>query len=638
VSIFSIGFLFLTLMIFMAFLRMRLSLAGIGSWLTQSIAFKPIQEFGIHYILKILLPIYLFGGCLAWFVSLPAGAIVNKNWLKDWKSSEAVLFGLSSMLWIHIVLWWEVPSALWVLPGISVLPFFVIFVILLIMALIYPITWLIQQKKTLLLNRTLTLVVWLISWTLLAYLPQLLPRPAPKANGGEQPCKILMLGIDGLRSDTFMSVSDALKGTRFENSYTVIPATRLLWHILWGGDPMEYTIGHVGATLEEFNKPHNLVLLSKAMAQGWKPRFYIDDGGTIGLSGRQMDLDDYLMPAAGWENFVNSNLAVSFPLYAVWENWFKAFPTTNPWSSTDAGLRETLRLGRGSAWVMFHSCLAHQPVFLSRRELKKTGSWFKISPRAYEPIAHIALVQEHQLENYDARTNSYLAYKIRMESIVRSWQNIWNQLDDDPHYKNSVRIIFSDHGERFHNVINGFQLQGVHGYNLDPWECRTAMIVDGPGFRLNPGAAPKEKSISLMSIRAAIQNMLDNASAFSPDIFENSFPVSPIRYHTIATSAFGQELLDFREEKEKNLAANSYIAPNGIWYIEYKKSAEERAKDASVGYAEGTVSTYFKPIEGGGALKTQFDKYTLIKHELVSEEDFQAAKARVEKILIEAKL
>ncbi|MDR2697034.1 MAG: hypothetical protein LBB40_00995, partial [Holophagales bacterium] len=73
-------------------------------------------------------------------------------------------------------------------------------------------------------------------------------------------------------------------------------------------------------------------------------------------------------------------------------------------------------------------------------------------------------------------------------------------------------------------------------------------------------------------------------------------------------------------------------------YIEYKKSAEERAKDASVGYAEGAISTYFKPIEGGGALKTQFNKYTLIKHELVSEEDFQLAKAKVEKILTEAKL
>jgi hypothetical protein len=225
-----------------------------------------------------------------------------------------------------------------------------------------------------------------------------------------------------------------------------------------------------------------------------------------------------------------------------------------------------------------------------------------------------------------------------MESIVGAWRSIWNQLEDDPQYKYSVRILFSDHGERFHNVFNGLQLQGVHGYNLDPWECRTAMIVDGPGFRQNPGSAPNEKSISLMSIRAALEDMLDNKSDFSPLIFENSFPVSPMRYHTIATSAFGQESLNFREEKENNLAANSYIAPNGIWYIEYKKSAEERAKDASVGYAEGAISTYFKPIEGGGALKTQFNKYTLIKHELVSEEEFQSAKAKVEKILTEAKL
>ena len=631
-SVFFIGFLFLTCMFLVAYLRSRLAQAGVAGWIIQAITYKPIQVFGVQYLLKILLPIYLLGGCAAWLASLLPGAAVKKNWLRDWKSHEAILFGLSSMLWVHIVLWWQVPSSLWVLPGVRALPFWSIFLILLLAALAYPIIWLIKQKMSAVKNSAI-LMLWLTSWTLLAYMPQIIPKPSPKANGGEHSCKVLMLGIDGLRSETFLSLSEGLKGTKYENAYTTIPATRLLWHILWGGDAMEYTIGHVGATLEELQQPHNLILLRKAMEQNWNPRFYIDDGGTISLAGRRLDLDDYLMPAAGWENFVNSNLAVSFPMYATWENWFKPFPTTNPWISMDAGLREALRLGRGSAWVMFHSCLAHQPIFLSRHELHKTGRWWSISPQAYEPVTHVALAKNHQIENYDPRTNPYLAYKIRMESIINAWQSIWNQLDKDPHYKDSIRILFSDHGERFYNLWNGFQLQGVHGYNLDPWECRIAMLIDGLDFSQDPGGEPLEKTISTMSIRVAIQDMLDNKSDFNRTIFENSFPIAPMRYHTISTNRFGEQDLEFREEKEKDLVANAYIGPNGVWYIEYKRNAEARAKDVSIGYADGPISTYYKPIEGGGALKMEFDKYDYVKHGLVSEDDFQAAKAKVEKIL-----
>ena len=142
----------------------------------------------------------------------------------------------------------------------------------------------------------------------------------PGYAGGEQPCKVLILGIDGLRSDTFLAKADGYQGLRYQNAYTVIPATRLLWHILWGGDPMVYTIGHARPPTRNTSIAHDLVLLRKAMLQGLAAPVLHRRRRHHRPAGRQLDLDDLLMPAEGWENFVNSNLAVNFPLYAVWEN------------------------------------------------------------------------------------------------------------------------------------------------------------------------------------------------------------------------------------------------------------------------------------------------------------------------------
>ena len=633
VALFGIGFTALLLLMTLAFLRYRLASSGISGWLSESFGYRPIKVFGIHYVLRILLPVYLSAGLIAWASTLLPGCLSRRNWLREWKGREALSLGLSALLWMHLVLWWQVPTALWVLPGVRAIPFLLIFPILLTLTLAFPLHWLWRQRDASWLRRASTLTLWLLLWTSSALAPQFIPRPAPEARGGDQACKVLMLGVDGLRSDTFLAHSRNFSGIPYQNAYTVIPATRLLWHILWGGDPMTYTIGHVGATLDEFQRPHDLALLRQAQVQGWKPRFYIDDGGTISLAGRQMDLDDSLMPAAGWENFVNSNLAASFPLYAVWENWFKPFPTTNPWASMDAGLKEALRLGRGSSWVMFHSCLAHQPIYLTRQEMGQTGRWWTLHPKAYEPKSHIASVSLPELLAADPRTNPFRAYQVRMDSILSSWAIIWNRLPEDPAYKDSVRVLFSDHGERFHTIAPGFQLHAVHGYNLDPWECRVAMLLAGPGFSDRAGEKPRETSVSLLSVRDGIERLLSKSGPFDAAFFESSMPSAPIRYHTLATSAFGVETESYRAEPEKDLAQSAYIAPEGIWYIEYKQSAEERAKDASLAIGEGADSYYYKPLTKGGAMKFHFRAYEFVTSEEIDEPAFQEAKVRVEALL-----
>ena len=636
-ALFLVGPVFLLILLVLAYLRFKLAKAGLSGWIKESLGYRPIKEFGIQYALRILVPLYFAAGISAWLSTLFPGMWSRKGWLNEWRGREALAFGLSALLWMHLVLWWQVPSTLWVLPGLRAVPFWLLFPLLIALALAFPITWLLRLKDQTGLRRSTTFACWLILWSGLANAPQWLPRLRPETRGGDQPCKVLFLGVDGLRSDTLLARSGSMKGIKYQNAYTVIPATRMLWHILWGGDVMTYTIGHVAPSVEEFEHPHDLKLLRDATIKGWKPRFYIDDGGTIGTVGRHMDLDDALMPATGWENFVNSNLAVSFPLYAVWENWFKPFPTTNPWASMDEGLKEALRLGRGSGWVMFHTCLAHQPIFLTREELKETGRWWTLAPGDYEPVVHIGLVTEKNIMQANPRTNPFKGYEIRMSSILKAWEPIWNSLDQDPYYKGATRALFSDHGERFHNVANGFQLQGVHGFNLDPWECRVALLMAGPGFSDKVEPKPREGTTSLLGFRHGVQRLLSDQGPFDAAFFEACEPTAPIRYHTLATSAFGEDPVKFRAEPEKNLAVSTYIGPGGLWFTKYDKSVEERAKDASVAYADGPDLHVFKPLVGGGAKAFHYRGYEEISVIDIDEKTFEEEKRKVESMLIQEK-
>jgi hypothetical protein len=621
-------------LLFLAFvLYYKWAQAGITGWLADAMHMPVIRAFGRMYLLRILLPLYTAAGVFLWLLTLLPLILMDRSWAKSWRAMECLSLGLAAFLWAHVCLWWQVPTALWTLPGLGRLPFVLLFPLLGAMPVAIAL-YALRRRGWRWPKAILGLALWLLLWAVPGWLPQVLPAPGVTPRGGTAPCRVLLVGLDGLRSDVFLEKAGTLKGLRYENSYTPIPATRLLWHILWGGDPLFYTVGHVGPSIEEYQHPESLALLKEAKDQDWKPRFYIDDGGTVGLAERQMDLDDALSPAEGWENYVNSNLASSFPLYAVWENWFKPFPTTNPWAPLDAGLKEALRLGRGSKWVMFHSCLAHQPIFLTRDELAQTGRWWTLSPSDYKPVADKQLVTQAQAEHPDPRTNTLLAYQIRMDAILRAWQPIWNRLDQDPSYRGAVRVLFSDHGERFHNVgPKGFQLQGVHGFNLDAWECRTAMLVAGPGFSDAVVPTPRTASVSLLGLRDGTRRLIQGKGPFDATFFESAYPTAPIRYHTLDDSAFGDSTGNYRQMSDKEIAVNSYVAPHGVWFTVYQHPASERAKDVSVGLAQGPDLWIYKPLVGGGAFEFHYRGYALESLDKVEESVYQAKKAQVEALM-----
>lgn len=620
-------------LLFLAFvLYYRGAQAGITGWLADAMNIAPIRTFGQTYVLRILLPFYALAGIILWLLTLAPLWFLDRSWIRTWRGRECFMLGLAAFLWVHVCLWWQVPTALWTVPGLRRIPFVILFPLL--AAVPIGTAWLVAGRRRWSKSRRVAgVALWLLLWASPGWVPQVISPPGVTPRGGTEPCKVLMVGLDGLRSDVFLEQAGELQGLRYENAYTPIPATRLLWHVLWGGDPLFYTVGHVGPSVEELQHPESLVLLKEANEQGWKPRFYIDDGGTIGLAERKTGLDDSLSPAEGWENFVNSNLAVSFPLYAVWENWFKPFPTTNPWAPLDAGLKEALRLGRGSGWVMFHSCLAHQPIFLSRKELAQTGRWWSLSPGDYKPVSDKRLVLQSQAERPDPRTNAFLAYTIRMKAILKAWEPTWNNLNQDPAYRDATRALFSDHGERFHNVgPNGFQLQGIHGFNLDPWECRVAALVAGPGFSDRVEPQPRSATVSLLGLRDGTRRRIQG-SAFDAPFFETAYPTAPSRYHTLDDSAFGEPGGNYRQMSDKEIAAHSFIGLHGFWYTEYEHPASERAKDVSLGLAKDADLWIYKPLVGGGAHEYHFQGYVLADLKTIDESIYQTKKLEVEKLM-----
>lgn len=630
------GLLFFVFLLFEAWYRFSHAQSGISGFISESFSRKPIMEFGRAYGLKIFLPFYLVSSLFLWLLSLGWGAIWRREWRHDWTFGEALGFSLAALGWAHLVLWWQVPSTLWVMPGFRALPFVILFPLMALIVLIYPVLWLnrrMGQGAAGAARRLAALGGWLLLWSLPVFAPQVLPRMLAVSRGGKDACKMLILGIDGLRSDTFLANTDEWQGVRYKNAYTPIPATRLLWHILWGGEPLYYTVGHVSPSVDEVKDSNVLPILREASEKGWKPRFYIDDGGTIGLAGRNVGFDDVLMPARGWENFVNSNLAVCFPLYADWENWAKPFPTTNPWAPFDMGLKEALRLGRGSKWVMFHTCLAHQPIFLKREELAQLGRWWTLSPDRLEPTSIRQLVTDKILARSDERTNPFRAYQIRMASILKAWEPIWNGLEQDPDYGHADRFLFSDHGERFYHVTQSFQLQGIHGYNLDPWETHAAFLVAGTHFPKGRGLPPKDETLSLLCLRDAAKRLLESKGPLDEKYLESLYPQAPLRYHTLDISMFTEEPTKYLCLDEKDLAVETYILPDGLWYTVYKKSALERAAEVSVGVANKDALKVYRPLPEGGAHEYTYQGYELKTIIELDKPSFLKRKAEIEKIL-----
>lgn len=605
--------------------------AGLTGLVQQGMSNPNSKAFGATLILREILPLYLGLGLVLWLVSLGWGALVDwiggGSWGRNWSFQAAFGVTLAAFGWLHLLLWWQVPSTLWVLPILKHLPFLAVFP-LLGLSLLGPITWYAYRRWQV---RSLFIIPgWVGLWTLLGLAPLALGGRIAGHPAGDRPVQVLLVGVDGLRPDVAERVGMASwGGTRYPNAYSMVPATRLFYSILWGGDPKQYSIGHALPSEAELKGDLRYELLEAYKAKGLKSRLYMDDGGTIGLAGRTTTFfDDTAMPAAGWENFVNSNLAVHLPVYASWLDALRVFPSTNPWASHEAGLKSALERGRGADLVMFHTCHLHQPIFLTREELGDLPRWWTMQPKDLRPIQGLPMLTQENLASTDPRRDPLGMYEIRVRHLLAAWKPIWERLSTDPDYAQATRVLFSDHGERFYHASETLRLQGTHGYDLDPWELRIPFLVDGPGFSSTLGPS---RAVGTLELRDAIAGKLLEGRNITKASF-GARPFAAVRYHTLRADFLRPEPEGIRYQSydSKKIVQGAALLPHGVWLVRYQATLEERQQAVSLARADEATLVVLKPLEGGGAHRLTYEGYALKTVETLDQPSFNKAKADIE--------
>lgn len=586
-----------------------------------------IQWFFLKAALTEILPIYVSTGFLLSLVGLllsKSPLFLHGDWDR-WSLSHGFWISLGFGLATHAWLWWEVPTTLWVLPGINFLPLG-LGLLLASLAAIACFWKGLAFSVVAWWRKSLTVGIWVAcAWAMLL-LPRYLAQAGLSSGPVGHPARVVMLSIDGLRQDTALQVGlQDFRGFQVQNGYCAIPATRVQWSILWGGDPDHYSVGYLFPAMEEFEGSYPFTILEAAKARGLKSRFYIDDGGTIALADRTQAFDQVLTPARGWENFLNSNAAVHFPLFAVWLDALRVFPSTTPWTPPDLGLKTALNLGRGADWVMYHSCIAHQPIYMTRKELGVIPRWWALPARNLSP--HWSYPSPRDIKSWRPEYSPYLAYQIRIHSMLAAWQKIWNTLPGDRDYGDALRIMFTDHGERFYHWTEepDIQMGGSHGYNLDPWETRIPMVFDGPGIETG---RDREHALGLLEVRDAValhllyQEPLNIKAMLAKDY-------APLRMHAIGRDMFKAKEVEYRDLSMEELGQSVGLFPEGVWMVKYDSSEKTREADLTVAEAKGRVLKVWRPLKKGGARRVDYDGYQMTGYEDVDEASFQEARARI---------
>lgn len=618
------GGAFLLALLIMAGLYMKFGV--VNHFVQEGLQNKVITRFVVRAVLTEILPLYLGIGFLLFFLGMvSAKALGLWSGVRDtWKFRHAFWGTLGLLGFVHALLWFEVPTTLWVLLGINRLP--MAFALgLIFMACLWGMWTGLRWEPTAKIRRILILGVWCgLAWGSL-WVPRRLEQLPWERGPVGHPVRVLMISNDGTRQDTaFEEGFGQLKGYKIVNGYTAIPATRLQWSILWGGNPRLYSAEHLFPSLDELEGKAPYEILEKAKAQGLKARFYIDDGGTVGLTDRTGAFDRVLMPAPGWENFLNSNMAVHVPLYAAWMNVLRIFPTTTPWTPLDLGLRAALSDGRGADWVMYHSCLSHQPIFLNREELENIPGWWHMPSAKLAPLYDVPTPSQEA--SWRPEYSPYLAYQIRIQDLISQWGALWNGLSKDPDYGPATRVFMTDHGERFYHVTDAIQLGGVHGYSLDPWECRIPMAVDGPGFP--DSGTDSTHAVSLLTLRDLVAKRVLDGKPFTPE--ELTKPDHAYMRMEGLNFALNEEYPhEFREMDPQEMIEGTSVLPHGGWAMKFKQPLSVRELNLLVGEAKGDVLVIYRPLAKGGARQYVYKGYAMTSWKDLSEEDYQKARKEI---------
>ena len=417
---------------------------------------------------------------------------------------RALALGLATALWVHGLLYLQVPTALSSLAGLGYLPIGLL--ILGFLAGGAALGWrgLAPLPAR---GRAGLLVPLLAAFTLLPYVPHdLLRRGDAAAPLARTEPRLMLVSFDALRRDTLERDMPAWKRSAQVQTITVFPATRLAWETILGADPDRTFRTTMAPPLWEALHPEHLRLLVQARAAKVRTAFAINDSLSPCYGLQPTLFDTVQEPEGGWKYWLSYGEGTTWPLYSWLENLRSPIETSNPWNDTSAWFRDLGRLLPGHHWVSSHNCLLHPPIRLTLDELQSFDPWRWLlhSPEAYVSYEGFSDQEgdfRHWRETW--RSDGKRQYEVRAARMLKAVVPFLEEWGRE--YPGLSGVLMADHGEGFPVYLqNGTTPvthgSGLHGFGLD------ALTV---GIPLHPFGATLDRLAdgqvwSILDLRDAI--------------------------------------------------------------------------------------------------------------------------------------
>lgn len=520
--------------------------------------------------------------------------------------------GLGTLLWVHGLLYLDVPAALGMVQGLQHLPMGLALGLLLVAGL-----WALSRGFQATWRSSWRLIGGALTIILLLHLPHDLFRRFA-SSGSLLPThqrRLLVLGIDGLRQDLTESAFPSWKAPGGCQPVVAVPATRLAWNMLLGADPESFKYHLVIPFKEEYEKPPQPGLLDAAKAKGIGTIFLIDDSTTLSFVLTRTPFDEVYEPSGGWKHFFTVGAGTCWPVYSWAENYLSYIETTNPWCDARSYFREVGRALARNQWVSAHTCELHSPFYLRRDEIQqlRPWSWLLHPARAYQPYQTLEQAEKDRFRRQGGRSNPINHYRIRatrilkdLDPILREWEKQFPELSG---------VVTSDHGEEFIPVITPdgtliSYLTGVHGFDLTPETLRVPLHPFG---KTQASLSPKD-IYSWLDLRDDLGRWVQGTTSLQltrsgPEGWLLSFPTVQA-VHTMPKEVRDRGGIDGAGIKPEEFVRNTYLGFSGLWFMDAPPDIRE-TRNLSWAFIQPDHTITLNPIGNGKYLKGVYRGYEL---------------------------
>lgn len=589
--------------------------------------FLPQVEFGPIVIQAALtwafsaLAVYLgIGLVLSLVAKLATSDRHGSDLAKHLSFRDGLRAGAGTLIFFHGVLFTMVPMALVSLPGIKKLP--MALALLLFLGVGGFLLWRMMRREA----ASFPALRALLLLAFLAGLPQIphdvvrkrmpLPPPLPP----DAP-RVLVIGIDGARKDLVERYMPSWKAPNDVNSVCATPATRRSWSLLLGKDPDKLRNSVIMPFRRDFGHPEEFELLNLARQKGLRTAWAIDDSLTAGFGNQPNLFTTVRESPGGWKYWFTLGMGTIFPVYSWAQNYAAPIENTNPWADIDAYYRDLERLTETHHWVFSHTCTLHEPIRITLGEFQKLRPWIWLldsawSYRPYEdtdqPVEDPSRLdlRSSALYHYSARLHRVVT---RLDPMLRRWEARF------PHLSG---IVTADHGE-FHLPLENEKdevlshLEGFHGFTLEPNTMWVPMHPFGETrHEFKPG-----QMFTWVELRDAMQRQ---AVQGGPLVLAGR--EEPFLTQILTIRARHLENEEERNRKEdlgidpKELVGTINIMADGLWFASDPPEHELESRKLSSCVTRGRELLIFNPVSGGKYERLLFDRYKLVRKDVVTPE------------------